>query len=103
MTTKLYSLVRASIIIFGSLALSLVFKALHPILAILIVFSILQIVEDCVKNAKEIAKLNMQYAGKLKEEMVSYQKQRIVIDILTTIGWFAIAAGAFYLSLRYLG
>jgi hypothetical protein len=96
-------LIRASIIIFGSLALSLVFKALHPILAILIVFSLLQIAEDSVKNAKEIANLNKAYAGKLREEMVSYQKQRIVIDIFTTIGWFAIAAGAFYLSLRFLG
>ena len=103
MSGKFYSLIRASIIIFGSLALSLVFKALHPILAILIVYSLLLIVEDSVKNAKEIAKLNKQYAGALREEMVSYQKKRIVIDILTTIGWFAIAAGAFYLSLRYLG
>ena len=103
MSRKFYTLIRASIIIFGSLALSLVFKALHPILAILIVFSLLQIAEDSVKNAKEIAKLNKQYAGKLMEEMVSYQKKRIVIDIFTTIGWFAIAAGAFYLSLRFLG
>ena len=103
MSRKFYTLIRASIIIFGSLALSLVFKALHPILAILIVFSILQIVEDCVKNSKEIAKLNKAYTGDLKEEMVSYQKQRIVIDIFTTVGWFAIAAGAFYLSLRFLG
>ncbi len=103
MSGKFYSLIRASIIIFGSLALSLVFKTLHPIISVLIVFSIVQIVEDCVKNSKEIAKLNKQYAGTLREEMVSYQKKRIVIDILTTIGWFAIAAGAFYLSLRYLG
>lgn len=103
MSRKFYTLIRASIIIFGSLALSLVFKALHPILAILIVFSLLQIAEDSVKNAKEIANLNKAYTGKLREEMVSYQKKRIVIDIFTTIGWFAIAAGAFYLSLRYLG
>ena len=103
MRSKLYSLVRASIILFGSLALSLVIKPLHPIISVLIVFSIVQIVEDCVKNSKEIAKLNKAYTGDLKEEMVSYQKQRIVIDIFTTVGWFAIAAGAFYLSLRYLG
>ena len=75
MSGKFYSLIRASIIIFGSLALSLVFKALHPILAILIVYSLLLIVEDSVKNAKEIAKLNKTYTGDLKEEMVSYQKQ----------------------------
>ncbi len=103
MSGKFYTLIRASIIIFGSLALSLVFKALHPILSVLIVFSLLQIAEDCVKNVKEMANLNKAYTGKLREEMVSYQKKRIVIDIFTTIGWFAIAAGAFYLSLRYLG
>ena len=103
MSRKFYTLIRASIIIFGSLALSLVFKALHPILAILIVFSLLQIAEDCVKNVKEIANLKKSYAGRLKEKMVHYQKQRVAIDILTTVGWFDLAAGAFYLSLRFLG
>lgn len=101
MKNTFFSLARASVIIFGSLALSLAFKAIHPILAILIVFSLVQIAEETVKNVKEISKLNKAYGGELRDSMVKYQKQRIIIDILTIIGWFAIAAGAFYLSLKY--
>ena len=101
MKSTFFSLARASVIFFGALALSLVFKALHPIVSMLIVFSLIQIVDDTVKNVKEIAKLNKSYAADLRVVMVKYQKQRIVIDILTTIGWFAIAAGAFYISLKF--
>ena len=101
MKNTFFSLARASIIIFGSLALSLAFKAIHPILSILIVYSLVQIFDDTTKNVKEIAKLNKSYGEELRVTMVKYQKQRLVIDILTTIGWFAIAAGAFYLSLKY--
>ena len=102
MKNTFFSLARASVIIFGSLALSLVFKTVHPILSILIVFSLVQIAEDTTRNIKEIAKLNKAYGGELRDTMVKYQKQRLVIDILTIIGWFILAAGAFYLSLRFL-
>ena len=101
MKNTFFSLARASVIIFGSLALSLVFKAIHPILSILIVYSLVQIFDDTMKNVKEISKLNKAYDGELRDTMVKYQKQRVAIDILTTIGWFILAAGAFYISLKF--
>lgn len=92
---NLHPLIRASIIIVGGLALSLIFRGLNPVISFLIVFTISQLIAETYNHVKEIKRLRKSYDPGLCDALVKTRKYRIAIDIITLLVWLALAIFAF--------
>ncbi len=103
MKPTIHPLAQGSILVAGTLALSLIFRTLNPCFALLIVYVIMQMTVETVWHIKQIAKHKATYAkGEALNVVVNYEYKRMIIDIITNILWFLLACALVYLANKFI-